>query len=89
MENKSTARVRQLHSHLAAFATAAEEEKPTFRELYTKHEYKIPMRDGVKLHTTVYIPKLGPDGMPPPPMPMLPSTPPADTLPTTVDAQES
>ena len=26
---------------------------------------------GVKLHTTVYVPKLGPDGMPPPPMPML------------------
>lgn len=36
-----------------------------------QHEHKIPMRDGVKLHTTLYIPKLGPDGLPPPPMPFL------------------
>jgi putative CocE/NonD family hydrolase len=27
------------------------------RENYTKYEYKIPMRDGVKLFTSVYIPK--------------------------------
>jgi putative CocE/NonD family hydrolase len=27
------------------------------REHYTKFEYKIPMRDGVKLHTAVYVPK--------------------------------
>ncbi|HUE43060.1 MAG TPA: CocE/NonD family hydrolase [Candidatus Sulfotelmatobacter sp.] len=27
------------------------------REHYTKHEYRIPMRDGVKLFTAVYIPK--------------------------------
>ena len=28
-----------------------------FREHYTKHEYRIPMRDGVRLFTTVYVPK--------------------------------
>ena len=28
-----------------------------FRENYTKHEYMIPMRDGVKLFTAVYVPK--------------------------------
>src|ERR1700742_2354239 len=27
------------------------------REHYTKHEYRIPMRDGTKLFTAVYIPK--------------------------------
>lgn len=27
------------------------------REHYTKHEYRIPMRDGVRLFTTVYAPK--------------------------------
>jgi predicted acyl esterase len=27
------------------------------REHYTKFEYKIPMRDGVKLFTSVYAPK--------------------------------
>jgi putative CocE/NonD family hydrolase len=27
------------------------------REKYTKHEYRIPMRDGVKLFTAVYVPK--------------------------------
>jgi hypothetical protein len=32
--------------------TAAE-----IREHYTKHEYRIPMRDGVKLFTVVYVPK--------------------------------
>ncbi|MFZ6844677.1 CocE/NonD family hydrolase [Undibacterium sp. RuTC16W] len=31
--------------------------KPSFRENYTKHEYRIPMRDGVKLFTVVYVPK--------------------------------
>ena len=28
-----------------------------FREFYTKYEYKIPMRDGVKLYVAVYSPK--------------------------------
>ncbi len=38
---------------------AAENEKPAYdvREHYTKYEYKIPMRDGVKLFTAVYVPK--------------------------------
>jgi uncharacterized protein len=27
------------------------------RERYTKHEYRIPMRDGVHLFTAVYVPK--------------------------------
>jgi hypothetical protein len=27
------------------------------RENYTKFEYRIPMRDGVKLFTSVYVPK--------------------------------
>jgi putative CocE/NonD family hydrolase len=27
------------------------------KAVYTKHEYQIPMRDGVKLFTTVYVPK--------------------------------
>ena len=27
------------------------------RENYSKYEYRIPMRDGVKLFTSVYIPK--------------------------------
>ena len=27
------------------------------RDTYTKYEYKIPMRDGTKLHTAVYVPK--------------------------------
>jgi uncharacterized protein len=32
--------------------TAAE-----IREHYTKHEYRIPMRDGIKLFTAIYVPK--------------------------------
>src|SRR5215467_2987082 len=28
-----------------------------FEETYTKHEFRIPMRDGVKLFTIVYTPK--------------------------------
>jgi uncharacterized protein len=27
------------------------------KDNYTKYEYKIPMRDGIKLHTAVYVPK--------------------------------
>ncbi|RZA30901.1 MAG: CocE/NonD family hydrolase, partial [Lysobacteraceae bacterium] len=40
----------------AAHADApAQQRNP--REAYTKYEYRIPMRDGVKLFTTVYVPK--------------------------------
>jgi uncharacterized protein len=40
----------------------AQDDKPTPQELYirahyTKYDYRIPMRDGVKLFTSVYIPK--------------------------------
>ena len=45
--------------------------EPDFRERFTKKEHMIPMRDGVKLFVAVYTPKLGADGLPPPPMPML------------------
>ena len=36
---------------------AAEKTEPNFDEIYTKHEYRIPMRDGVKLFTIVFTPK--------------------------------
>jgi len=54
---------------LVAFACSAlppatvhafEEAKPAprdLRETYTKYEYRIPMRDGTKLFTVVYVPK--------------------------------
>ena len=29
-----------------------------FRELFTKHDHMIPMRDGIKLYTTLFVPKL-------------------------------
>ncbi len=40
-------------SHADAAATA----KPGVRERYTKYEYRIPMRDGTRLFTVVYVPK--------------------------------
>lgn len=33
------------------------EAKPNLREYYTKYEYQVPMRDGIKLYTVVYVPK--------------------------------
>jgi uncharacterized protein len=47
---------------LAALAVAlpAEAEKKgreAVRARYTKHEYRVPMRDGVKLFTSVYVPR--------------------------------
>ncbi|MFS2028295.1 CocE/NonD family hydrolase [Massilia sp. CT11-137] len=39
---------------------AADDAKPAprdLRETYTKYEYRIPMRDGTKLFTVVYVPK--------------------------------
>lgn len=41
----------------AADATEKADSKPSVRELYTKYEYQIPMRDGVHLFTVVYVPK--------------------------------
>ncbi len=43
-----------------AAAHAADDAKPAprdLRETYTKYEYRIPMRDGTKLFTVVYVPK--------------------------------
>ncbi|UMR31240.1 CocE/NonD family hydrolase [Massilia sp. MB5] len=40
-----------------AAADAPEAPKSGPREHYTKHEFRIPMRDGVRLFTTVYVPK--------------------------------
>ena len=34
------------------------------REHYTKHEHMVPMRDGVRLHTTVFVPKDNRDSYP-------------------------
>ena len=36
---------------------SAEEGARLMAELYTKHEYRIPMRDGAELFTAVYVPK--------------------------------
>ena len=49
MASHRTAMLRQLQSHLTPFPTAAEAEEPTFRELFTKFEHMIPMRDGEPL----------------------------------------
>ncbi|GGC59107.1 CocE/NonD family hydrolase [Undibacterium terreum] len=38
-------------------ADAAEASKYDLREHYTKYEYRIPMRDGTRLFTVVYVPK--------------------------------
>jgi len=44
---------------LFTFAAAAQDNPPTYdvKAHYTKYEYRIPMRDGVKLFTIVYAPK--------------------------------
>lgn len=42
---------------LAPLPLAAQQARPSTRENYTKLEYRIPMRDGVRLMTTVYVPK--------------------------------
>lgn len=56
--------MQRLQHHLvaltlvAAAASFAAAQGPDYlREHYTKHEYQIPMRDGVKLFTAVYSPK--------------------------------
>lgn len=41
----------------AGAAQAAPDEKPDLRASYTKYEFRIPMRDGVRLFTAVYVPK--------------------------------
>lgn len=43
---------------LAPTASAAEElDRKGFEEAYTKYEFAVPMRDGVRLHTSVLVPK--------------------------------
>ncbi|HXJ60385.1 MAG TPA: CocE/NonD family hydrolase [Verrucomicrobiae bacterium] len=45
----------------AVASTAADKlesvDRAWFEENYTKHEFRIPMRDGIRLHTAVYTPK--------------------------------
>lgn len=43
----------------AAAPPAAAADSYSLREHYTKYEYRIPMRDGVRLFTAVYLPKDG------------------------------
>ena len=40
-----------------AWAQETPREEFNIREHYTKYEYRIPMRDGVHLFTSVYVPK--------------------------------
>lgn len=42
---------------LLLFSTSAARGVDDVRARYTKYEYKVPMRDGVKLFTAVYVPK--------------------------------
>src|SRR5205823_6216546 len=42
---------------LTALASSTIAQQYSIREHYTKFEYQIPMRDGVKLFTSVYVPK--------------------------------
>ncbi len=46
-----------VHAAEAVMADAPEAAKPGIREQYTKYEYQIPMRDGTRLFTVVYVPK--------------------------------
>ena len=56
---------RTLHATLVVLAVAASgwiaaQAPPAADEIrarYTKHEFQVPMRDGVKLFTSVYVPK--------------------------------
>ena len=44
---------------IASLAAQSKPDAPEFdvKEHYTKYEYRIPMRDGVHLFTSVYVPK--------------------------------
>src|SRR3984957_7305246 len=42
---------------VALYARGQQPADELFRGHYTKYEYRIPMRDGVKLFTAVYVPK--------------------------------
>jgi putative CocE/NonD family hydrolase len=50
--------ILNLHSFAQTPLTADQKKQLDYtRSHYTKYEYKIPMRDGVKLFTSVYVPK--------------------------------
>ncbi|HWJ23260.1 MAG TPA: CocE/NonD family hydrolase, partial [Gemmatimonadaceae bacterium] len=54
----SVAPVAHLAAQAPSAAAGAEEPDSVFvRANYTKHEYQIPMRDGTRLFTIVYVPK--------------------------------
>jgi hypothetical protein len=56
--NQSFVSRRLVLAALAAGSMAAAQVNIQYlREHYSKHEYRIPMRDGVKLFTSVYVPK--------------------------------
>jgi predicted acyl esterase len=42
---------------LTSLAACAQDDAAYIKANYTKHEYQIPMRDGKKLFTSVYVPK--------------------------------
>ena len=44
-------------SQLTGFSQEAAPDANRVKERYTKYEYRIPMRDGVRLFTAVYVPK--------------------------------
>lgn len=46
-----------VHAADTVHADAPAAAKRSLRETYTKYEYRIPMRDGTRLFTTVYVPK--------------------------------
>jgi putative CocE/NonD family hydrolase len=57
MLNKIAPLALSLALAFAGAAHAAPDEKPDLRSTYTKYEFRIPMRDGVRLFTAVYVPK--------------------------------
>lgn len=46
-----------LHPFQSVLAAEESDARTEFEQAYTKHEYRVPMRDGVKLFTLVYTPK--------------------------------
>jgi putative CocE/NonD family hydrolase len=57
MLHKLTPLTLSLALAFAGAAQAAPDDKPDLRASYTKYEYRIPMRDGTRLFTVVYVPK--------------------------------
>src|SRR5580765_341366 len=59
MTRRMTVRIATLAASLMllSIASMTAQESYDIKAHYTKAEYRIPMRDGVKLFTSVYIPK--------------------------------